>query len=196
MAWSWIEIAATGFGLASVGLTVRQNIWCWPTGLVMVALYIVVFWEAKLYSDMGLQVIYVFLQLYGWYHWLHGGNHPEQQLPVARIRPRKGLAWAVAGAAGTVGLGYTMSTYTDAALPFPDAATTVLSLIAQWLMARKILESWWVWITVDVMAIGIYFYKELYPTTILYGVFLALATAGYLAWRKSYRAETSQEAMS
>lgn len=195
MPWSWIEIAATGFGLASVAFTVRQNIWCWPTGLVMVALYIVVFWEAKLYSDMGLQVIYVFLQIYGWYHWVHGGNDPGRQIPVSRIAPRQAIGWGVVAVAGTVGLGYSMSTYTDAALPYPDATTTVLSLIAQWLMARKVLESWWVWITVDVLAIGIYFYKGLYPTTILYGVFLLLATAGFFAWRGSFVEDKREEAL-
>lgn len=190
---SWIELAATGFGLVSVTLTVRQSIWCWPTGLVMVGLYIFVFWGAKLYSDMGLQVVYVFLQIYGWYHWLHGGKGAAEELAVSRISGGRAALWATAGIVGTGGLGYVMSTYTDASVPYPDAATTVLSLIAQWLMAKKVLESWWVWIVVDVLAIGIYAYKGLFPTSVLYAVFLALATAGYLAWRKSADGETRLE---
>lgn len=192
----WIEVAATGFGLLSILLTVRQNIWCWPAGLVMVALYIVVFWEARLYSDVGLHVIYVFLQLYGWYNWIHGGDDAEEPLPVTRISPSQAALWSGVAFFGTAGLGYTMTTFTDASLPYPDATTTVLSLIAQWLMAKKVLESWWVWITVDVLAIGIYAYKALFPTSVLYAIFLALATAGFFAWRKSYHEETPESARS
>lgn len=180
-----IEIWATLFGLACVALTVRQNIWCWPTGLVMVTLYIVIFHDAKLYSDMGLQVVYVFMQIYGWWRWLHPDDGDE--LPVTTLSRREWAAWWAVGIAGTVALGRFMSTQTDAALPYPDAATTVLSLVAQWLMAQKRLANWVFWIVVDVIAIGVYYVKELYPTTVLYAVFLILATSGYLVWRGTLR---------
>ena len=181
---NFIEIAATVFGLICVWLTIRQNIWCWPTGLVQVLLYIAVFFHARLYSDMGLHVIYVFLQIYGWHHWLRGGKE-HSKLKVSRIAARPTILWAVVAVFGTAGLGFVMSTFTDADLPYWDAATTVLSLIAQWLMARKILESWLVWITVDVLCVGVYFVKGLYTTTGLYAVFLVLAVMGLIAWKKT-----------
>lgn len=190
---SLIEITATLFGVACVYLTIRRNIWCWPTGLIMVSLYIWIFWQAKLYSDMGLQVVYIFLQLYGWWAWLHGGEDGEE-LEVQRLTPARFGAWVAAGVVGTVGLGYVMSTYTDADLPYWDACTTVLSLIAQWLMAKKILENWVFWIVVDVLAVGIYFTKGLYPTTGLYALFLLMAASGLVVWWRVYRvAEVANE---
>lgn len=182
---SVIEIIATVSGLACVVLTIRQNIWCWPTGLLMVALYIWIFYDAKLYSDMGLQVVYIFLQVYGWYAWLHGGPR-HSKLAVRVIGPTRLAVWCLVAALLTAGLGYTMHRYTDATLPYWDATTTVLSLIAQYLMARKILESWLLWITVDVLAIGIYAVKELHLTAGLYAVFLVLATLGFFAWKKDF----------
>jgi len=185
------EIIASVFGLACVVLTIRQNIWCWPTGLVQVILYIWVFFHARLYSDMGLHVIYVILQIYGWYNWLHGGRN-RTQLGVSRTSLQRFLLWLMAGLVWTVGLGFVMERFTNADLPYWDAATTVLSLIAQYLMANKILESWLFWITVDVMAVGIYAVKGLYPTTALYAVFLVLAILGCIAWRRSLRAQVAE----
>jgi len=186
-----IEITAAAFGAACVWLTVRQNIWCWPTGLVMVALYILIFYEAKLYSDMGLQVIYVVLQIYGWRHWLRGGPRHEDDLPVTGLSGPGRAAWAATALAGTAALGYATANWTDAALPYPDAFITALSLVAQWLMARKVWESWLGWITVDLVAIPVYASKSLYLTAGLYTLFLALATAGLLAWRKDLLAACS-----
>jgi nicotinamide mononucleotide transporter len=184
---SKLEIVACGFGLASVWLTVRQDILCWPTGLVQVLLYIVVFYQARLYSEVGLHGVYVVLQVYGWHAWLHGGKgHGE--LAVSRIARPAALLWAGVAGLGTAALGFTMARATDAALPLPDAAVTVWSLIAQYLMARKVLESWLVWIAVDVLAIGVYLVKALYPTTVLYAVFLLLATRGFFAWRQTLSA--------
>ncbi|AWV91364.1 nicotinamide riboside transporter PnuC [Bradymonas sediminis] len=184
-----IEIAATITGLASVWFSTRQNIWCWPTGLVMVTLYIFIFYDAKLYSDMGLQIVYIFMQIYGWYYWLNGGRDKDDggKAKVTRLSTAQfGAAWAV-GAVGVAGLGFAMSTYTDASLPYWDAATTVLSLIAQWFLGKKILESWVFWIVVDVIAIGVYLTKGLYLTSGLYLVFLGLAIAGLLEWMKTHR---------
>ncbi|MBN1911163.1 MAG: nicotinamide mononucleotide transporter [Pirellulales bacterium] len=185
----WIEATAVFFGLLCVWLTVRQNILCWPTGLVQVVLYLVIFYRVKLYSDLILHVIYVVLQVYGWYHWLHGGKD-RNNLPVSRLGKTATLVWSVIGISGTVVWGYTMASLTDAAIPYGDAFTTVTSLIAQWLMARKRLESWLFWIAVDVIAIGIYFQKDLLLTSGLYTVFLVLATLGYITWRKSLNTDS------
>jgi nicotinamide mononucleotide transporter len=181
-----IEIIAALFGLVSVWLTVKENIWCWPTGLVTVFLYIFVFYQARLYSDMILPVIYIFLQIYGWYAWLHGGKD-NSELHVSRITSQEIAIWGVVAVAGTFTLGYIMHRYTNAALPYWDASITVMSLIAQWLMAKKVLESWLIWITVDVMAVVVYAIKALYPTTGLYAVFIVLAVLGYVSWKNTFK---------
>lgn len=184
MSWmTGLEIAATAFGLGSVYFTIRQNIWCWPTGLVMVALYALIFFEVQLYSDVGLQIVYVFVQIYGWHYWLGGGRAEPVKVRTYGVTHR--AAWVAIALLGIVGLGTVMNTYTDADLAYWDAATTVLSLIATWLMARKALESWVFWIVVDVLAVGIYVVKSLYLTAGLYAVFLGMATWGFFAWRKS-----------
>jgi nicotinamide mononucleotide transporter len=179
-----VEGIAAACGLLCVWLTVRQNILCWPTGLVQVALYIGVFYQARLYSDLILHVIYVFMQIYGWYHWLHGGRQLTQ-LKVTTLSLSSLTAWLVIAAAASISWGYLMTKYTDAAAPYADAFVAVASLIAQWLMARKKLESWHFWIAVDTVAIGVYLYKELFITTALYSVFLVLAVLGYVQWRRT-----------
>ena len=181
---TWIESIAVAFGLLCVWLTIRENIWCWPAGLVQVALYVVIFYQVKLYSDLILHVIYIPMGVYGWYHWLHGGRN-RGVLTVSTLTARARLAWLTIVAAGTVASGYLMTTLTDASVPYPDAFTTVASLVAQWLMARKKWESWLLWIAVDVVAIAIYWHKSLALTAGLYAVFLILATIGLLAWRRS-----------
>ena len=181
---TFIEGVAVIFGLVCVWLTVRQNIWCWPTGLVQVSLYVFIFYQVKLYSDLMLHFVYIGLQIYGWYHWLHGGKN-RANLPVSKLGSRSRIAWALIAIAGAGGWGYLMATYTDAAVPYGDAFTTVASLIAQWFMARKRLESWLFWIAVDVVAIGIYWHKSLYLTSGLYVVFLVLATIGWFEWRRT-----------
>lgn len=181
---NWIEAIATVFGVLAVWLVVRRHILCWPTGLVQVILYVWIFYEAKLYSDMILHVIYIFLQIYGWYNWLHGGVE-KKELPVTVVRPAALGNWALLTVTGTAVWGFLMARFTDASFPYPDAFTTVASLIAQWLTTKKKLESWLFWIVVDVVAVFIYWYKGLYLTTGLYLIFLVLATMGYFAWRKT-----------
>ena len=183
---SWIELVAVVFGLLCVWQTVKQNIWCWPTGLVQVVLYIVIFYQVKLYSDMFLQVVYVVLQFYGWYNWMNGGKN-RTELPVSRISTGKLAFWAAASVAGTFLWGYGMATYTDAACPYWDAFVVVASLIAQWMMTRKELESWLFWVSVDVVAIGVYLYKDLYLTSGLYAIFLVMAISGFFAWKKALK---------
>ena len=182
-----IEIVATLFGLLCVVLTIRQNIWCWPMGLVQVTLFIWIFYDARLYSDVLLHVIYIGLGVYGWWYWL---RRPEQiadhaGVPVTKLRTVTLGAWLLVGIVGTFVLGLVMHRFAGASLPYWDAATTVFSLIAQYLLARKWLESWWFWIVVDVIAIGVYLAKDLYVTSGLYAVFLVLAVLGWMSWRRS-----------
>lgn len=181
---TWIEGVAAFCGLLCVWLTVRQNILCWPTGLIQVVLYIGVFYQARLYSDLVLHVIYVVMQIYGWYHWLHGGRE-RKQLEVTTLSTSGLAAWGLAALLVTIPWGYGMATLADAAAPYADAFIAVASLVAQWLMARKKLESWYFWIVVDLVAIAVYLYKELYITSGLYSVFLVLAALGFFQWRRT-----------
>jgi nicotinamide mononucleotide transporter len=179
---SWMEIIAATLGLVCVWLTIRRHIACWPVGIAMVVLYAIIFYEAKLYSDMLLQVVYVFMQLYGWYAWLLGG--PDRTpLVVGRVPVWQIVPWTALGLAAAGSLGGWMYTNTDASFPFIDAIVTAFSLIAQWLMGRKLLESWLVWIFVDIVSIGLFFAKELYLTMGLYAVFLVMATWGWFEWK-------------
>jgi nicotinamide mononucleotide transporter len=188
-----IEIAAAIFGLLSVYYTVREHVWCWPTGLVNVVLYVVVFFEAKLYADTLLQVIYIGLQLYGWYQWLYGGP-AKTELHISRSSGGSLVLLLGLAAAVTLGMGYSLDRYTDAALPYWDSAITALSLVAQWLVAKKRLENWVFWIAVDVLGIGVYFAKGLYPTTVLYVVFLVMASLGLRAWQRTWTQQASTPA--
>jgi nicotinamide mononucleotide transporter len=185
---NWLEATAVAFGIVSVYLSVRQNIWSWPTALVNVALYFLVFRDAKLYADMGLQVIYFALSLYGWYEWLYGGEN-RSELRVSRATPRMTAALVVIAAVSVAVLGTVLARATDAALPYMDSTTTSTSLVAQWMMTRKVLENWAVWMAVDVAYVGMFIYKSLYLTAGLYAVFFVLAALGYTQWRRSYRAD-------
>jgi nicotinamide mononucleotide transporter len=186
-----LESFAVLFGIACVVLTVRQNIWCWPTGLVQVVLYVYIFHEARLYSDMILHVIYVGLQIYGWYYWVRKGRQIGERLPVTRLAPSHMSAFATGTFAVAWVWGEVMARYTDAALPYLDAFIAVASLTAQFLMARKKLESWIVWIIVDVTAIYVFWSRDLMMTAGLYAVFLGLCIAGLTEWRKSFQARAA-----
>lgn len=178
------EILAVLFGIVSVYLSTREHIWSWPTALVNVSLYFVVFYEAKLYADMGLQVVYFGLSLYGWYEWLYGGEN-RTELHVSRTGATLGTKLLLIGIVSAFTLGTLLARFTDAALPYVDSATTSTSLVAQWMMTRKLLENWLVWVVVDVVYVGMFVFKHLYLTAGLYTVFLVLATMGYVQWKRS-----------
>ncbi|HVK14587.1 MAG TPA: nicotinamide riboside transporter PnuC [Gemmataceae bacterium] len=182
-----LDITAAVFGVLCVALYARQNIWSWPTGLVQVGLSIYLFYTAKLYADVGLYIIFFGLQLYGWYHWARG-TRDDLPLPVVSIRATEALVWLVVAAGGIVALGHSLVRWTDAALPFWDSAIAVLSLIAQYLLARKVLENWLVWMIVDVLGIGVYWTKDLHAIAILHGLFLVLAVYGYVSWKRALSA--------
>lgn len=188
---SSLELVAALFGAVSVYLSVRQNIWSWPTAIVNVGLYALVFFEAKLYADMGLQVIYVVLSVYGWYEWLYGGEN-RTKLRVTRTGSRLGALLALIALSGAALLGVVLRGATDAALPFMDSFLSSTSLVAQWMMTRKKLENWLVWIGVDVLYVGMFIYKHLYITAGLYTVFLALAVRGFIDWQRSMTSQAPQ----
>src|SRR5687767_5265966 len=185
------EILAVVFGIISVYLSTRENIWSWPTAIVNVSLYFVVFYEAKLYADMGLQVVYLALSVYGWYEWLYGGEN-RTELHVSRVSRALAVRLALIGLVTAATLGTILARLTDAALPYLDSATTSTSLVAQWMMTRKIIESWAVWVAVDVVYVGMFIFKKLYLTAGLYAVFLVLAVMGFIQWKRSLRGRKQQ----
>lgn len=190
---SWLELAGAALGLVYVLLVIRQRVWCWPVGIASAGLYVVVFFEARLYGQAGLQGMYVALMVYGWREWLRGGAAGER-LAVSRVPPRW-RPWSVlVGACLTLALGMLLARGTDAVLPFWDAGTTAFSLLAQWMTARKWIENWAVWIAVDVAYVGMYVSQDLYPTALLYSAFLALAVIGLFEWRRDLRGAAAEAA--
>ena len=179
-------MAGVLLGVAYVLLAIRESPWCWPFGIGNAALFLVVFAHARIYSNAALQAVYVVVSFYGWYLWLRGGRD-QGRLPVSRAPLGWLLSLAAAATIASVALGLLLRHGTDAALPFPDAATTAFSLAAQWMTTRKWLESWMVWIGVDVVYVAMYSSQGLYPTAGLYAAFLVLATLGYREWGTSMR---------
>ncbi|MCA8831602.1 nicotinamide riboside transporter PnuC [Hymenobacter pini] len=183
-----LEWVAVLTGFACVWLAARESLWNFPVAIVSCALYVLVYYQAGLYSDGFLQVWFIGLSVYGWYQWLYGGRN-ETKLAVSHTRPAEWLGCLLFVAFYTLGAGYYLQHYTDAALPHWDALTTAISLAAQYLLMRKRLENWWLWIVVDVMYVPILWYKHLYPTSALYALYLGLAVYGYWEWRQALRKE-------
>jgi nicotinamide mononucleotide transporter len=193
----WLEYAAVGTGILTVWLSTRQRIAAWPVALVNAALYFVIFGRDGLYANMGLQVFFFGLSCYGWYEWRFGGTD-RTELPVTRTPRRLVPVLLALGAAGTIVLGLVLSWATrqglamgDPAKPlimWVDAGTTGTSLVAQWMLTRKLLGNWLVWVAVDVVYVGLFLATGLYPTAGLYAVFLVLATMGYVQWKRTLRA--------
>jgi nicotinamide mononucleotide transporter len=187
-----VEPLAVLTGIACVALTVRQRISNWPIGILSSALFLVLFLTAGLYADSLLQVAYIGLGLYGWRHWLTGGPRRDD-LPVTAASPRLRFALILGAVAGTLAFGAFLDGATDSTVPYPDAATTVLSLVAQLLLTRKLVETWPVWIFgVNVPYIAIYLYKGLAMTAALQVVYIALSIAGWAAWRRSMAARAAE----
>ncbi len=167
-----LELIAVVITLVAVYLTTRQIVWCWPLGMVSVILYAAVFFQAKLYADMGLQALYFALAVYGWWAWLHGGEHARRASGHPGLQTDETLPRPDRRGSGLV-LGQTLNRFTNASLPFMDSILTSFSIVAQWMQTRKQLEAWLVWLAVDVFYVGMFLYKGLYPLTAgLYAVFL------------------------
>lgn len=181
----WVEPLGVITAIVGVALVVRQHILNWPIGIVSSALFLVLFLQAGLYADSMLQFLYVVLGFYGWWHWLRGGPR-FNDLPVTRASNRLRLSLALIAVAATIGFGAFLDGSTDSTVPYPDAATTVLSLIANFLLTRKNIENWPTWIFgVNVPYIALYLYKGLQVTAALQLVFIALSVAGWIEWRRS-----------
>ncbi|MEK5036196.1 nicotinamide riboside transporter PnuC [Paenibacillus sp. FSL R7-0302] len=184
-----IEIASTVSGLLCVWLAAKQNIWTYPIGFVNIVFFMIVFYDARLYADFSLQIFFAVLSTYGWIYWLRNkGDQPVK----ATQKTSAGLAIAMMALTiiGTALWGYVLHQYTDASIPYADAFIAILSVVAQILLSSKRLENWYVWILVDVLSVGMYFYKGLHVIGILYIVFTINAIYGAIAWHKQYKEES------
>lgn len=181
-----LELSAFVLAALTVYFNIRQNHWAWGFAIVSSSTYAVVFYGARLYGDMALQGVFIAVSTWGWYQWLFGG---EQHTPL-RVSWLGGKGWAaslLAWGAGFALLAWFLRSHTNTDVPHIDAFLTAGSLVGQVLIARKKIENWIVWIVVDVLYVGLYVYKHLMLTAILYFVFILMAIAGYIAWRRDAR---------
>ena len=184
MELSWIELIGALVSAWAVWLTAQRRPWCWPVGLLSVGIYVWIFAEAKLYSDALLQVAFALLIAYGWHKWLRNLGS-DGRVQVAPLPPQQALTHIALGILSALSLGFAMHRYTDAALPWLDAALTAFSLVAQWWQGRRHIAAWWLWIAVDVIYVGEYIYKHLMITSALYAGFVVLAVFGMRNWRRA-----------
>ncbi|MBM4193304.1 MAG: nicotinamide mononucleotide transporter [Gemmatimonadetes bacterium] len=184
LAERWLELLAVGFGLVSVWLSAHEDIWSWPTAIVNVGIFFFIFWEEKLYADSVLQLFYLGMSVYGWWAWLHGGAN-RSALHVTRATARQWGAVLPLMLGCGLALGWYLDNHTDSPVPYMDALLTTTSLGAQWMMARKILENWIVWIVADIVYVPLFISRGLPWTAVQYAVFLGLAWMGYRAWKQS-----------
>jgi nicotinamide mononucleotide transporter len=182
---SLIEVLGFITGVTGVWLTVRQNILCFPVGIINVSLYAIMFSSEgiRLYADTLLQCIYLFLLIYGWIHWKK--SRKSFTIPAMTFDSFS-TNMIIISFIAFISLSLFLQKFTNASLPWLDSALTILSLVAQWMVAKKIITNWVIWIIVNIVYIPLYFYKGLPLTSALYFIFLILAIKGYYEWKKEH----------
>jgi nicotinamide mononucleotide transporter len=180
-----IEIIGAVLSIVYLFFSIRKSIWLWPVGLLASVFYVLVFFYSKLYAEMGLQVYYIAVSIYGWYFWFFGKkNTKNEEVPVLTLNFKQALYYTLVFIVFYSGLFFILKNFTDSPIPDWDSLATALSLVGTWMLAKKVLENWLVWILADALCIGISFYKELYFTSGLFVVYTIMACFGYLNWKK------------
>ena len=182
-----IEWIAAGLGVINISLLIFRSVWNFPFGIAMVALYVFVFFEERLYAEAGLQVFFILAQLWGWWLWVKVGGE-DDRVPVRWLDWLSRAVWVTVTAALSLNLGWMMHSFTNAVLPYADAGIAGASVAAQILLAYRRIENWLVWIAIDVASVTLYIDRGLYPTAGLYGGFLVLSLIGLKAWIAAERA--------
>ncbi|HEY8830893.1 MAG TPA: nicotinamide riboside transporter PnuC [Gemmatimonadaceae bacterium] len=180
-----IESVAVVMTLVGIVLTIKEKISCWPVAIVGILAYLVVFIRARLYADSALQPIYVAQNIYGWWYWAHGGVRGQGDAPIVVLDWRSRAAWLAGTAMVSLVVGAALARWTNAVAPYADATLSTTSLVANWLLARKVLENWWLWIAVNVGYVFLFWKKHLPLSAGLYAILLALAAAGLIEWQRS-----------
>lgn len=189
---NYFELLGFISGLLYIYFSIQQNILLWPVGIITSAAYVAVFLQSTLYADMGLQVYYLIISAYGWYHWLRGKNKNENSKQIKIILANKnqwiGISLSIILLTGL--LYFLMKHYTNASNPFCDGFVSAGSIVATWMLAQKMIEQWLLWVFIDGISIGLFIYKNLYLTAILFFVYTILAIIGYLQWEKQLVQQT------
>ncbi len=180
----FVEILGAITGLIYLYFSIKQNIWLWPWGIVTSLIYVYVFFQAKFYAGMSLQFYYFGISIYGWLFWKRGSSGQSVRLPIVRTKKAEWIVFSIVILFLTGVSGYFLDNFTDSTIPYWDALTTSGSIVATWMLARKYLEHWLIWIVVDLVSLGTYIYKGLYPTIILFMVYTGMAVIGYYQWKK------------
>ena len=179
-----LEIIGTLIGLVYLWLEYRASIYLWIASIIMPAVYLFVYYDAGLYADFGINIYYLLAAVYGWWVWKYGNKEKQgEELPITRMPRGK---WKMAAAMYLVFqllIAWILIRYTDSNVPWCDAFTTALSMVAMWMLARKYLGQWLVWIVVDVVSVALYLYKGLFFTAGLYALYAIIAVYGYWNWK-------------
>ena len=189
---NWIELFGAVTGIIFVFLEIRQNLWLWPVGIVTSAVYIWVFFSGKLYADMSLQGYYLVISAIGWYWWLKGTGRRHEvtaegkgNLRITRINAKLTVTLSLVFLALYSAIYFFLSRLTDSPVPAADSFVTTLSIIATWMLARKIYEHWYLWIIVNSVSCILFFTRNLYATVILYVIYCMMSFVGLREWRKT-----------
>ncbi len=188
---SVLEIFGVATGAICVLLAARENILTWPIGIANNVAFFVMFWRNALYADATLQIFYIVISVYGWWRWSHSDTG-SGQLAVRNTTRRTALLLAIVTPIAWLGIYQLLRHYTDSTVPVGDSLATVLSLAAQYMAGRKLLENWFVWIVVDVVSIALFGYKHLYLTAGLYAAFIVMCVMGYRVWQRHMRQQQAE----
>ena len=181
---NYIEILGVITSLIYLYFSVKQHIWLWPFGIISSAFFIYIFYTNRFYADMSLQVYYLLISIYGWFHWARGTRRIDSdKLPVTRVRLLTSIILLIIFILLWILIAILLIHLTDSDVPWGDAFITAGSIIATWMLARKILEHWIIWIIVDAVSVGMYLYKDMYPTVFLYFIFTVIAVIGFYKWK-------------
>lgn len=186
-----VELIGAITGLLYLFFSIKQKIWLWPLGIITSAFYVYVFYQSNLYADMSLNVYYVVISFYGWYHWLFGNKSKKRDdLSISTLKLQGWLLTIISIIVLWIIWGYVLITVPEilgippSDLPYWDSFTTSASIVATYLLARKKIEQWILWVVIDAISAGLYLYKQLYPTLILFIIYTILAVVGYYEWKK------------
>ena len=183
---NYIEFIAAIISIIGVWLTTKQILWCWPVSLLGLILSLYVFFNTQLYLQATLQIFYIVIAVYGWFNWKRGEKN-DIKLIISRLKIKAGLMYLGTGIVLTLIVGYLFRQYTEDPMPWMDSLTTVCGIITTFLMAKKILDNWLIWIFNDIILVGMCYYQKLYIFTILYVVFIILAIYGFIEWRRDLK---------
>ncbi|MDR0693726.1 MAG: nicotinamide riboside transporter PnuC [Prevotellaceae bacterium] len=190
MTFDCIEILGVCFSLLYLFLEIKQRKALWIVGFISSAFYVYIFFQAKFYADMGLNVYYLLASIYGWIVWSHKQTTTAGKQERSIVRLKLLPALVLLGVSGVLfsGLSFVLKSYTDSPVPFGDALTTALSIVATWMLAHKIIEQWWVWLFVNIFSATLYIYRGLYPTAFLFCCYAVASVIGYYSWKKKWNA--------